>query len=112
VHSRLVLAYRVLAWVTGVALLVLTAAVVIRLSTGNASLSHVVAPLHGWLYFTYFVVSFALAYQHRWPVLRSVLVMLAGTIPFASFVAERRVVHWLAEEEAVAATGSPAPTPR
>lgn len=111
-QSPLVLAYRVLAWVTGVALLVLTAAVVIRLTTGDGSLSHTVAPVHGWLYFAYFVVSFALTYQHRWPLLRSVLVMLAGTIPFASFVAERRVVRWLADEEASAATGSAAPAGR
>jgi integral membrane protein len=97
----------VLAWVTGIALLVLTVAVVVRLTTGDARLSHAVAPIHGWLYFAYFVVSFALAYRYRWPLGRSALVLVAGTIPFASFVAERRVTGWLAAREA--APDGPAP---
>jgi integral membrane protein len=107
VQSGLVRAYRVLAWVTGVALLVLTVAVILRLATGDDRLSHAVAPVHGWLYFAYFVVSFALAYRYRWPLGRSVLVLLAGTIPFASFVAERRVTGWVAEADRAQAEAVP-----
>jgi len=100
VDTFLLRAFRILAWVTGVALLALTAGVIVRLSTGNADLSHAVAPFHGWLYFAYFLVAFMLAYTHRWPLRRTVGVLLAGTIPFASFVAERRVEGWIADEEA------------
>jgi integral membrane protein len=39
------------------------------------------------------VVSVDLAIKARWSIKGTVLVLLAGTIPFLSFVAERRVTH-------------------
>jgi integral membrane protein len=41
----------------------------------------------------YLVTAFMLALKARWSILKTVLVMLAGTIPLMSFVAERRVTH-------------------
>jgi hypothetical protein len=40
-----------------------------------------------------------------WPLKRMLLVMLAGTIPFLSFWAERRVTHsWVADKPDKAAS--------
>jgi integral membrane protein len=64
---------------------------------------------HGWLYVLYVVTAFQLAYQRRWGVVKSVLVLLAGTVPFMSFVAERRVVH---ELRPAPGQEQPAPAPR
>jgi integral membrane protein len=46
---------------------------------------------HGYLYIVYVVTAFLLALRCRWSVVRTVLVMAAGTVPLMSFVAERRV---------------------
>jgi integral membrane protein len=64
---------------------------------------------HGWLYILYVVAAFLLAMQLRWSIVKTLLVMLAGTVPFMSFVAERRVtaeVHRAASQDPA---GSPAP---
>jgi integral membrane protein len=52
-----------------------------------------VAITHGWLYLIYVVISVDLWYRTRLPLGRMVLVVLAGTVPFMSFVAERWVTH-------------------
>jgi integral membrane protein len=52
----------------------------------------IIGPVHGWLYFFYVVAAVALAMQLRWRLGRALLIVLAGTVPFASFVAERAVV--------------------
>jgi integral membrane protein len=54
---------------------------------------------HGYLYMVYLVTAFMLAVRARWSVVKTLLVMAAGTIPLMSFVAERRVT--LAERAAV-----------
>ena len=54
---------------------------------------------HGWLYVLYVVAAFSLAYVLRWKPVRTVLVLLAGTVPLMSFVAERRVTADLRREE-------------
>jgi integral membrane protein len=47
--------------------------------------------VHGYLYLVYVVVAVDLWFRTRLPIGRTVLVVLAGTIPFMSFVMERRV---------------------
>jgi integral membrane protein len=54
---------------------------------------------HGYLYMVYLVTAFMVAVRARWSVVKTLLVMAAGTIPLMSFVAERRVTH--AERAAV-----------
>ena len=46
---------------------------------------------HGWLYIIYVAVTLDLVFRLRWHLGRAVLILLAGTIPFMSFVAERYV---------------------
>jgi integral membrane protein len=60
----------------------------------------VVGPLHGFLYMVYLVATVNLAFRARWSPVKTVLVMLAGTIPFVSFVAERKVTADEAAREA------------
>lgn len=90
--------YRVMAWVTGVVLAILTVWLVVGygfLDYANAeskpTLYGLLWMLHGWLYVIYLVVGVDLAFRVRYSVLRTVGILVAGTIPFASFFAEALV---------------------
>jgi integral membrane protein len=83
--------FRVLAYVVGVFLLLLTVGVVLRYGFGEPTLSETVSPIHGFLYILYVIAVFDLGRRLAWSIRRMVLVMLAGTIPFLSFYAERVV---------------------
>ncbi|MBI3688961.1 MAG: DUF3817 domain-containing protein [Actinobacteria bacterium] len=96
--------YRVLAYVVGVALLVLTVAVVVQIASGDKSMVEIVGPIHGFLYIGYLVLAFDLARRLRWPLERTTLVLLAGTVPFLTFVAERWVTNRVRESQAVSPT--------
>ena len=86
--------YRVMAWVVGVGLLVLVlVGMPLKYLAGEPTVVAVVGPVHGFLYMGYLVLTADLAVRSRWPVGRAVLVALAGTIPFVSFVAERIVTR-------------------
>ena len=86
--------YRIMAYITGVLLLVLVAAMLVKyVGSGNGRYVDIVAPMHGWVYAVYVVATFDLAVRARWGWLKAHLVLLAGTVPFAAFVAERRVVR-------------------
>jgi integral membrane protein len=88
--------FRVIAYVVGVFLLLLTAGVVIRYGFGEPTLSKMVSPVHGFLYMVYLVATFDLGRRVDWPLRRMLLVMLAGTVPLMSFYAERVVTRGLA----------------
>jgi integral membrane protein len=90
--------YRVLAYTVGVGLVILVLiAVPLKYFADSPTLVAIVGPLHGFLYMVYLVAAVNLAFRSRWSPVKTVLVMLAGTIPFVSFVAERKVT---ADEEA------------
>lgn len=94
-RSRL-LAFRVMAWTTGVFLLLLCTSMVLRYGFGNDSLIWS-GYAHGWLYMVYLVTVLLLGTSVHWTPGRMVLVMLAGTVPGMSFVAERRVTRELSQ---------------
>jgi integral membrane protein len=98
------IAYRIFAWVTGTGLILLTAAMVNQYILGG---SHkpvaLVGMMHGFLYMFYVVCTLVLAERCRWKPVRALLVALAGTIPFVSFVAERKVTKLVREQSAAAA---------
>lgn len=48
---------------------------------------------HGWLYMIFLVTAAVLARAARWSVPFTVLTLLLGTVPFASFYAERRATR-------------------
>jgi integral membrane protein len=88
--------YRALAFVTGVVLAAGTGGLIWEaVDTYNREIGWL-GPLwiaHGYLFMAYVLVSLNLAVHLRWHPVRAVLVMAAGTIPTASFVAERMVAR-------------------
>jgi integral membrane protein len=55
--------------------------------------------LHGWLYVIYLAFAFELTVRLKYPLGRMLLVLLAGTVPFCSFIAERKVTRaWQANQ--------------
>lgn len=90
------LRYRVIAWIVGLFLLVLTVGVVLRytdwLGYQTSIVSRTVSPIHGFGYLLYLAATLDLALRRRWSLVRTLLIMLAGTVPFMSFLAERAVV--------------------
>ena len=84
--------YRVMAVVVGVMLLVLVAvAIPLKYAADVPEVSAIVSPVHGFLYIVYLVAAFDLALKARFTAKGTILVLLAGVVPFVSFVAERRV---------------------
>lgn len=85
--------YRISAWIVGVPLAALfLVAMPMKYFGDNPTPVTVIGIAHGWLYMIYFVCAVLLSLKRRWAIGRSVLVVLAGTIPLVSFYAEY-VVH-------------------
>lgn len=107
-------AYRVMAYVTGIGLVILVCiAMPLKYLADIRQPVAIVGAMHGFFYMGYVVCTLVLAERCRWSPLRAVLVALAGTIPFLSFYAERRVTADVramgpmpAKAEAGSATGS------
>jgi integral membrane protein len=76
------LRYRALAW-----LLLLTGEMIAKYGFDVHTPSWI-AVVHGWVYFVYLLVTADLAVKVRWPALRTVGTLLAGTIPLLSFFVE------------------------
>ncbi|MEY9848412.1 DUF3817 domain-containing protein [Streptacidiphilus sp. MAP5-3] len=92
--NPLLTAYRVLAYVTGVGLVVLTLACILKYGFGTGAQLVVIAGIfHGWLYMAYVVVAFSLGNKLNWPISKIAWTVLAGTVPTAVFFVERRVVR-------------------
>jgi integral membrane protein len=90
--------FRIMAWVTGVLLAALSvlglpAKYVFGLTDegliGAAYSFGWIA--HGWLYIVYVVAGLDICFRMRYSVGRTLAVLLAGTIPFASFFADHLV---------------------
>ncbi|MEV0064740.1 DUF3817 domain-containing protein [Nocardia sp. NPDC058379] len=81
--------YRVLAWVTGLWLLLLTGEMIAKYGFDVDTPSWI-AVVHGWVYFAYLLVTADLAVKVRWPIGRTVGTLIAGTIPLLSFFVEHR----------------------
>jgi integral membrane protein len=93
-----------MAYVTGV---VLTASCLFGFSFWPWSVSEGMAGIlwtgHGYLYMVYLITAFMLAVRSRWSVVKTLLVMAAGTVPLMSFVAE----HFVTRDERLAAAPEP-----
>jgi integral membrane protein len=82
--------YRVMAWIVGVLLIALIlVAVPLKYLSGIDGPVSVIGTAHGWLYFVFFLTACDLAVRARWTLKGTVLVLVAGTVPILSFVAER-----------------------
>ena len=49
--------------------------------------------VHGYLYPIYILTAISFAFKARWPLMKVLGLILAGTLPIASLIAERRVVR-------------------
>ncbi|MEW1957163.1 DUF3817 domain-containing protein [Kineococcus sp. NPDC059986] len=89
--------YRVMAWLTGIGLVVLVCVGLpqkyLGAFGGGERVVEVVGVAHGWLYVILLITTFDLGNRVRWSWNRMVLTALAGTIPFLSFYAERKNTH-------------------
>ncbi|MGH3614365.1 MAG: DUF3817 domain-containing protein [Pseudonocardia sp.] len=86
--------YRVAAWTTGIVLIVLAfVAMPMKYLFDDPTLVSVIGPMHGFLYMGYIVCTLILAERCRWRPVQALLVLLAGTVPVASFIAERQVTR-------------------
>jgi len=89
------LRYRVMAYLTGVVLATAFVWLIIGrlfLDYSNPEARPAVYGFlwlaHGWLYFLYLITGVDLAFRVRYGVLKTVGILIAGTVPFMSFVSE------------------------
>jgi integral membrane protein len=110
-----VVLYRVMAYVTGVVLIVLCVLAIMQAFVNDEAAVSVVGQIHGGLYIVYVLVAFSLCRRLRLPPWPTVAVLLAGTIPVMTFIVERWVTHRYIEPAlagATAAASPPVPEPR
>jgi integral membrane protein len=92
--SDAVIRFRLVSFIVGVLLLVLAfVAMPVKYLAHDPDVVAVIAPAHGVAYMAYLAVCLDLARRARWSLQRTALVALAGAVPIASFVAERRLAH-------------------
>ena len=84
------LRYRVMAYLVGTLLVVLTCVgLPLKYGYGDDRVVLWTAIPHGWLYMVLLITAFDLGRRAKWSWSRLLLIALAGTVPFLSFVAER-----------------------
>ncbi|MDA8393365.1 MAG: DUF3817 domain-containing protein [Actinomycetota bacterium] len=92
VSRGLLLRYRALALGTAVLLVILVfVGVPLQFAAGRPAVMNDVGTVHGFLYLGYLFVAFQLTRRLNIPKWQMLLVLLAGTVPFCGFVAERKM---------------------
>ena len=88
------LRYRVMAYVVGTLLVLLVCvAVPLKYFADSPEMTTALGIAHGYLYMALLLTVADLWRRLRFPLVAVVLVALAGTVPFLSFVAERKVTE-------------------
>ncbi len=86
--------FKIMAYIVGTALAVLTFVALpweYLLGHGKSAFTTAAWTAHGWLFPVYLIATFLLSQKLRWSLGKTGLIMLAGTIPLMSFVAERKI---------------------
>lgn len=78
--------YRIMAWATGIWLIALCYELVSHFVFQHEI--RWIEVVHGWVYFVYVLAAFNLAIKVRWPIGKTIGVLLAGTIPLLGIVVE------------------------
>jgi integral membrane protein len=106
--------YRVMAYVTGVVLIVLCILAIMQLFVNDGTAVNIVGQIHGGLYIVYLLVAFPLTRRLRLRTGPTVAVLLAGTIPVMTFIVERHISHRYIDPALARAdaTARPVPQPR
>ena len=90
--------YRIMAVIVGTVLVVLTVFLISVRGLQNPEPAFYAAAwtAHGYLFPIYVVATFMLSTKLKWSFGKTILIMLAGTVPFMSFLTERKVAHEVA----------------
>jgi integral membrane protein len=88
-----VLRYRVMAYVTGVVLVILCFVGIPLQVAGHPAVANDVGVVHGILYIIYLVFAWILSRRLRLATKPTVIMLLAGTIPIMTFIVERWVTR-------------------
>jgi integral membrane protein len=86
---KALLGYRVMAWTTGVWLIALCYEIVVRYIVKVDNPPTWIGIVHGWVYFVYLIATANLAVKVRWPIGKTIGVLLAGTIPLVGIIVEQ-----------------------
>lgn len=99
--ARKLLHFRIMAFATGVMLLTGCTLLIFKypLHKPVEPLTGLVWMAHGWLYLIYVITVFLLGLHLRWSFVRMLLVMAAGMVPTASFIAEHFVTRDVRQAE-------------
>ena len=82
-------AYRVLAWMTGIWLIALCYELILKYVVKVENPPEWISIVHGWVYFVYLIFTANLAVKVRWPIGKTIGVLLAGTIPLLGIIVEQ-----------------------
>ena len=101
-----VLRYRVMAYITGVLIIIVVfAGIPLQIWGHNTFIVNQIGTVHGFLYMVYVVVAYLLARKLRMRPQPTVLLLLAGTVPIMTFVIER----WMSRRYIAPALSEQAP---
>lgn len=107
-----VLRYRVMAFTTGVLIIVLCfAGIPLQFAFHQPVVDQYVGQVHGFLYIVYMIMAFLLVLKLRMRVLswQTFVLLLAGTVPVMTFIVERWVTRrYIAPALATASESAPA----
>ena len=88
-----VLRYRVMAYITGVVLMVLCFVGIPLQIAGHPAVANDVGVVHGILYIIYLVCAWMLSRKLSLTNGQTVILLLAGTVPVMTFIVEARIRH-------------------
>lgn len=80
--------YRVLAWATGIWLIALCYEMLMKYVVKVDDPPTWIGIVHGWVYFAYLMCTANLAVKVRWPIAKTIGVLIAGTIPLLGIIVE------------------------
>ncbi|RYJ05440.1 MAG: DUF3817 domain-containing protein [Actinomycetales bacterium] len=107
--NKLAVAYRVLAWVVGLNLILVMTGFIGQKTTDELSwfnqhdgLISGIDVAHGWLFMVLIVLIIALARRHRWTPAFTITTVVLATIPLVSFWAEHRATAAIKADTPVA----------
>src|SRR5690349_25021039 len=86
---KALLGYRVMAWTTGIWLIALCYEIVVRYIVKVDDPPTWIGVVHGWVYFIYLLFTANLAVKVRWPIAKTIGVLLAGTIPLLGIIVDK-----------------------
>jgi integral membrane protein len=81
--------YRVMSWATGVWLIALCYEMILKYVVKVDNPPSWIGVVHGWVYFVYLLCTANLAVKVRWPIAKTIGVLLAGTVPLLGIIVEQ-----------------------